>query len=371
VHPDDRLLDDHDGGSALTMRIERLTDGNEAAYDRFLRESPDSLFFASNQYRKFLRNLLEIEDRYLLAMEDDGSVRAALPLFAIRGAYGTVLNSLPYYGSSGGIIRRGQDEVASAALMEAFNELSRSLDCVASTVVSSPLDDDQDFYRRFVRPDYVDRRIGQLTRLVPNPAGIGEEELMVSFHHKTRNMIRKARKLGVEVREEMGKEALSFLSETHMENMREIGGQSKSIRFFELLETQLKFGTDYRIYTAWQGRARIAALLVLYFNRVVEYGTPVIKKEFRDSQGLSLAIVTAMRNAVREGYIWWNWGGTWVSQDGVYRFKKRWGTMDKDYHYYTRVFDRSLLSRTPGELVSAYPNFYVLPFSALQQEQTA
>ena len=113
---------------------------------------------------------------------------------------------------------------------------------------------------------------------------------MVPFHHKTRNMIRKAMKLGVVVREERGSEAFRFLIETHQENMRDIGGQPKANRFFELIQEMWVCGSDYRVYTAWQGESRVAALLVLYFNRVVEYCTPVIKKEFRDLQGLSQKI---------------------------------------------------------------------------------
>ena len=43
----------------------------------------------------------------------------------------------------------------------------------------------------------MDERIGQLTP--PPAAGDVKASLMQSLHHKTRNMIRKAEKLGVEV----------------------------------------------------------------------------------------------------------------------------------------------------------------------------
>ena len=31
-----------------------------------------------------------------------------------------------------------------------------------------------------------------------------------------------------------------------------------------------------------------------------------------------------MASAAKRGMTRWNWGGTWLSQDGVYRFKKGW-----------------------------------------------
>ena len=45
---------------------------------------------------------------------------------------------------------------------------------------------------------------------------------MQSFHHKTRNMVRKAEKRGVEV--VVDNEAMTFLMDVHQQNMREIGG---------------------------------------------------------------------------------------------------------------------------------------------------
>lgn len=33
-------------------------------------------------------------------------------------------------------------------------------------------------------------------------------------------------------------------------------------------------------------------------------------------------------------------GGIWLTQGGVYDFKKKWGTIDKNYFYYTTIFDK-------------------------------
>ena len=69
----------------------------------------------------------------------------------------------------------------------------------------------------------------------------------------------------------------------------------------------------------------IAALLVFLYNQPAEYYTPVILNEYRPLQPMSGLIYQAMQEAITCGMKWWNWGGTWKSQDGVYRFKKSWG----------------------------------------------
>lgn len=46
----------------------------------------------------------------------------------------------------------------------------------------------------------------------------------------------------------------------------------------------------------------VAALLLLYFNRTVEYFAPVIEHEYRSRQPLSFLIWQGMLDAVHRGY---------------------------------------------------------------------
>jgi lipid II:glycine glycyltransferase (peptidoglycan interpeptide bridge formation enzyme) len=116
------------------------------------------------------------------------------------------------------------------------------------------------------------------------------------------------------------------------------------------------------LYLADLNGTLIAALLLLYFNRTVEYYTPVVRMGYRTLQPLSLLIFTAMKDALRRGFIYWNWGGTWLTQDGVYRFKSRWNTRDYPYYYYTTIYRNSILKLTKQKLLEEYPYFYVLLF---------
>jgi lipid II:glycine glycyltransferase (peptidoglycan interpeptide bridge formation enzyme) len=107
-------------------------------------------------------------------------------------------------------------------------------------------------------------------------------------------------------------------------------------------------------------------LLCLYFNSTVEYFTPVLEKDFRNTQALTLVIYEAMVEAMSLGFSQWNWGGTWLNQDGVYDFKKRWGTTEYRYFYFTKVYDKTLQKTTKEYLLSEYPGLYLLPFDNLE-----
>jgi hypothetical protein len=347
------------------MVIKILDQSLEAQYDDFLLKTPHSLLYASNKYRKFLKEFLKEEDAYLIALEENGEIKGALPTFLkLNKNYGNILNSLPFYGSNGAVIEHENNEDVRMGLINAFYSFAEKHKCVSSTLVSSPLDAKEEFYERTTNYTLKDSRIGQLTPLPPSSDDT-DGAVMKTIHYKTRNLVRKAQKLDIQVSDGPQEEYLDFLISTHQENLAAIGGIAKPEHFFRLVPNHFNYGTDYKIYVAKKDGQLIAALLVFYFNRTAEYYTPVIKAEFRSSQPMSLIIFEAMKKAVDDGYNWWNWGGTWASQGGVYHFKSQWGTVDKHYYYYTKIFDTSILEKTKEQLLKDYPYFFVAPFNVL------
>mgnify|MGYP000870821929 CR=1 FL=1 len=338
------------------MQIEVLSPALAYSYESFLLRRPETLLYQSWRYQCLLTELLGCSQKTLLALGSNKQVLAALPLMALDGAFGTVFNSLPFYGSNGGLI--GEDLAARNAVVAAYNDMVRQPETPAATVIESPLSSGGSEGLVY---QLVDERIGQLTPLpqLEDPA----VPLMQSFHYKTRNMVRKAEKLGVQV--SVDNLAMPFLASAHEENMQEIGGMAKSRRFFDAIPVHFRPCEDYRIFLATMDNQAVAAILLFYFNQTVEYFTPVVRKEFRETQALSAAIFKAMIDAASRGYRWWNWGGTWLSQDGVYRFKSRWGTRDMRYRYLTSVGNRAILEASRYTLQNGYPNFFVVPYSAL------
>jgi Acetyltransferase (GNAT) domain len=342
------------------MHIAQMGLQYRAIYDAFVVRQPHGLIYHSSRYIDFLVDLLGCEQMTLLAIDGQGEIACALPLLAKSGPFGKVLNSLPYYGSNGGIL--GADSTGMPALLNCYHALIGGGGVAAATIVENPL---KRMDSALILHSLTDERIGQFTPIRYDVDHSGQ--LMASFHYKTRNMIRKAEKLGVTVAVE--NDQLAFVSQVHLENMREIGGLPKSVRFFELIPRYFRPGTDYRIHVARLAGEPVAALLSFYFNDTVEYYTPVVRKEYRETQALSAAIFAAMTEASSEGYHWWNWGGTWLTQEGVYRFKKRWGTLDFPYKYFIEIKNAEILRASKDCLTENYPSFYTVPFSALNCHQ--
>jgi hypothetical protein len=337
------------------MKIEILNEKLYPKYEEFVHKFEGGLFFYSLKYKKFLEELLECESSYSVVLEND-KILAIYPMMFKKGRLGIIYNSLPFYGSHGGIL--SVSDQATSLLIEKANKISTLSDTAASMYVSNLFDTSAN--NNFIF-DVEDTRIGQITPIQFNENS--EKKLMDIFHTKTRNMIRKAQKSDIEVF--VDNNAFEFLETTHKENMEAIGGKQKSASFFNLIKKHFEAGIDYDIYVAKKDGIYISAMLVFYYNYVVEYFTPVVKVEYRTFQPLSLLIFKAMTDNASKNFKWWNWGGTWLTQCSVYRFKSRFGAIDKEYNYFIKVNNNDIYSSTKEELLSEYDGFYSIPFERL------
>lgn len=351
--------------------IEFVDCGNiEDCYEplEFFVKSNKGLFFHSMKWVNFLSNLVRAENRSFYAIQR-GKPCAFLPLLVKDGPMGKVANSSPYYGSNGGIIvdlalpEEDQKQIKSA-ILDRLLLIEKEQNIALTCIITNPFYQDQDFYQEHLKFQLKDYRIGQIT-----PLPESEDALIPLYHSKTRNMVRKAQKGNFTVFQSKEDKDVLFLFETHKENMKRIGGLAKNEAFFTKCFSDL--GHYSQLWIAANGDDYAAALLLFIYGDVVEYFTPVVKNEYRELQPLSLLIYEAMKSAVKENKKWWNWGGTWKTQDGVYHFKSRWGTKDLEYYYFIRFPNpdkyKEFICHPKEKLLSNYPYFFTVPFSDLQK----
>jgi hypothetical protein len=337
---------------AALIAITAVGAGDEAAIEAYLLARDDTLAYASPRYRALLCQLLDAREETLVARRG-GAVCGVLPALSRGG----VVNSLPYYGSNGGVI--ADDGEAAAALADAWDALATAPTTRAATIVTNP------FARRphpAVRHTMTDSRIAQFTRLD------GADPLELAEPSARRN-VRKGEASGYRVSRNAGE--FPRLHEIHHANITAIGGRPKTPRFFELVPKLLEEGRDYDLWVARRDGRVDAALLVLLFNRTVEYYTPAINHDARPLQPAALVLAEAMRHYSERGFAIWNWGGTWHTQESLHRFKRKWGAEEREYPYYVQVNDESLLERNPDEILRDFDGFYVAPFSALRATKGA
>ena len=336
----------------------------DAEIEEFLSHARGSLIYYTPAYRRFLGEILEDASALTLVARDGGRIVGLLPAFVKNSVYGGVLNLLPFFGSHGGAIvdeRSGrQDEVADA-LYGGLAEFIRNGDFASVTVVENlfrPMTEEQG---RMLGCEVVDDRIGQHTVL---PAGSADpdSDIFAILHQKTRNSIRKGQQIGLSFAERTDAASLAWLQGVHEASIKSLGGVAKPLAVFEALTRCLGFGSRARLHIAYCGETPVAGVLLLMHQTTVEYFTPVVVPTYRDRQALSALIFHCMCGLAREGFTLWNWGGTWRSQEGVYRFKDRWGAEQRVYRYFNRVLNQSIREHDPAWLLKNFPWFYLFHF---------
>lgn len=336
----------------------RTFDSERDAYRRLWSASNPNSFFRSIAHLAFIRDITDCEIRLAVIRNDEGGLACALPFAVKHGPYGTILNSLPYFGSYGNVVG-SRSEYVSSALVNGLFDFAKSIGCATLTLVNDWRD--PAFYGDADPSLLVTRRTNQVTWLDQS----SPDKLKDSYHYKTRNMVRKAEKEGITVHIGTDAADINGLRRIHHANMEALGGIGKPEAFFQLLESPVCDLGRARIYVAEHEGQAIAYLLNFYVGDTVEYYMPAVSAAHRNLQPLSLIVARAMHDAATDGYRAWNWGGTWPSQESLRRFKMRWGTTEYEYQYFTWVFNREILRNNVADLSAGYKFFFVAPYEAL------
>lgn len=350
------------------IEVVELAKEHEDAYSEFVRTDERAMIYSTLEFRNFLQQILIGKPQYFLALDSSG-IAGVFPSFAASDAkFGLVVNSLPWYGSHGGCVMRS--DAASGvrqALLSRYREMIAAPDVAFSTLILTPFENRlAETYLAILKPTVTDGRIGQITDL-PESGPDLEARLERVFAQKTRNLVRKARKQGFTLEFADDTAAWQFLYETHVENMAGIGGKAKPLSHFEALRAAIPTAWRQLMLARLDG-APVAAMLLLRYNRTVEYVTPVIKHEFRSLQPLSFLIWHGMIDAVHSGFRWWNWGGTWTTQKTLHHFKAGWGAKDQPYTYIVHAKPAVLeaIKAEPQAVAAAFPFYFTYPFHLLQ-----
>ena len=338
----------------MTVRVTRLPSDRDAAYASFVADHPDAQISYTLAYRDLLTELLGCQARYAVALRGEAVV-GVMPLMSFEGVAGTVLNSLPYFGSNGGPL--ADDAEACDALCAWYAEEAQAPGIVAATVIANP------FAARApsVVHDVTDVRIAHVTSLTGD--GDAHDRIWAAIDGSARRNVGKAQRCGTVVAVENA--SLADLEHLHRRSMAAIGASIKSHEFFAGVQRHFQPGIDFDLYVARIGGEAVAALLVFYCAKTVDYYVPAVSPEHRSEQPMAAILLQAMSDAARSGRVRWNWGGSWPSHESLQRFKAKWGGAPCEYRYETKLNDRSLLQASQQDLLTAYPGFYVVPFSCL------
>ncbi|MBN1797185.1 MAG: peptidoglycan bridge formation glycyltransferase FemA/FemB family protein [Spirochaetales bacterium] len=351
--------------------VETLYNEN-IGYEDFLMTHKYSMVYYTLKYIKMMAAIIKDCEYCVIIVKEKDKIIGSLPLIIkLNEVYGNVINSLPFFGSIGGIIvdqnlKKGEIKEVFKLLLAQFYSLEKKYDCISSNIICPPLLENEYEYD-FINYSYKEKRLAQILFLPDNNNDARDCLFYNFFSDSLRRNIRKAEKSNIEVREVSSWADIESFYDIHCENMHAINGKQKPKRLFEYIYNNFDYRKDYRILLAIKNNEIISGLLLLYFNNFVEYYTPAIKLAYRNLQPNCILIYKSILDAIDDGYKYYNFGGTWETQNSLYNFKKKWGTKDIEYQYIVKLNrDIKYFQKIPKESFNKeYPFFYILPFDKL------
>ena len=326
-------------------------------YKNFVEENT-STFYQSIKHLKFLECILK-ENVQAVTVKKNNELKGIMPFISKKTKFGQVINSLPFFGSYGGII--AQDTKIKKEIINFFNEFNKKNDILASVIIENPFEIET-YYKKYFNFSACEKRRIQCL----NMNSSSQEQLWSKFEQRVRRAIRKAEKNHVTIEYfNKNQKILNHFYELHISNIASKNGTIKPKEFFSIMKENFLLGIDYDILIAKQNKDRIAYLLIFYFKDFVEYYMPAYIPEKSNLQGTSLLIWESMKKALSKNIKFYNFGGTHFNQKSLYNFKKGWGASDMNYSYYIYANLDELKEINRNELQKECKNFYVYNYDKL------
>jgi len=344
------------------MRVELLDESRDqeciAFLDRLGESAPSVLGYHYPIYRDMLVHI-GIGTPFYWGAWSGSQLVGMLPGFLRRAEYGLCYCSLPYFGPNAGVICASDErsrEIHRSLLTAVLDYMSAQPDALTASFYTPFLFDRFDHYAEFLAQAVV----------------VPKKTLYLDLHNPTweskiRYDLNKAEKHGIKVSGKPSANDAETLYEIYRQNCADHGIPLKPKEGIEFLLTN---GIDIgrvSCYLALEGEIVVAGLIIIWGPRIVSYYLPCSTARGRSLQANTVLIDWGIKEARRRGVRFWNWESSPSIDSGVYKFKKKWGSIESDYGVYIRSFKRKDKLREIGAagLSSRYPFFFVYPFDQL------
>ncbi len=341
----------------MKLNTEIIQNIDYAEYENFIKNNFSS-FYHSKNHILFLKDLLKIKPHFIQVKEKN-ELMGMMPFFLKKSKHGIVINSLPFFGSYGGIVNKND---CTKSILDELNNFNIENDVLSSVIIPNPLLQNESMYENFYSYTFKDQRLIQCLDLNNQSENI----LWKSFEQRVRRAIRKSQKLNIEIKKlELTDNIINEFYQMHKNEIKTKGGKIKPSNFFSNVKDNFSVGQDYEILSANKDGVTISYLLVFYHNNFAEYYMPAYDPIHKNTQSTSLLIWNSILNSLNRKIKFYNFGGTWKNQSELYRFKRGWNSKDFKYNYYIYCDLDKIKEIGIKEISKFYDFFYIAPYEQL------
>ncbi len=282
------------------------------------------------------------------------------------------MTSVPQAGPLGGVVCRehlpeAQRQETYALLVGDAIRLARDLRCLSLSIITNPFSPDHTFYEHAAPPHFTLENFCQVIdvpRLAYSADGIDTGK--ASHNNDIRRNLKKAANHGITIAWGGSGEFAEWY-EIHRQRNIDLKTEPLDRVFLQRASEQLSaIGKGGLAVALAQGKM-IGGCLFFWHHRIGD----VFILSSRTSElatGVNYAITSfGLQQLGGKGIEFLNWQSC-QRGSGVYLFKQRWGSVEKEYRFLTWAFDGfdRLFDVPENELRESFRWHYVAPFAAIQ-----
>lgn len=313
------------------MTIEWISAHEESKWSNVIKQFDEADIYYLNGYARSFQ--LVTEGAPFLVYYSSPSFEAC-NVVQLRSIPGTDFFDLTSLYGYGGWITRGDVSASNLEkLLDYYQHSCNERNIVSEVIRTHPNCCDIESFNNF----YTQKHIGSIVNL-----DLTQDDLWADIPSKSRNMIRKAEKLGVEV--ELFDDTLKPIDfkAIYDETMVRAGANEFYLfpqRFHEEFHTRLEGAFGYA--AARCGGRLLCAAIITYNNHTMNYHLSGSSSAARGVPAMNLLIYRAMKWGAENGIKTFNLGGgVSAAQDSLFKFKKSFTKQEAtDYGLLTKVFD--------------------------------
>ncbi len=301
----------------MTNSIKILSAENrqKPIWDEYVLKHPEGQLYHLFDWKEIVENTFGHRVSYFAAMENNTTVRGVFPYVHIKSMlFGNYAVSMPYFNYAGPI---ADDEEIERELVEhAIGEINNAncshleMRCTAEKKLDFPV------------------KTSKVTMLLELPEN--EEDLFKSFPSKLRSQIRRPEKEGmnfVSGREEL----LDEFYEVFAINMRDLGTPVYTKKLFSNILAS--FPDTSRLGMVYYNKIPVGAGLVIGFKKTMEIPWASTVRAYNRFSPNMMLYWNLLKLAIEMGYTCFDFGRC-TPGEGTHRFKKQWGTSEKQLYWY-------------------------------------
>jgi Acetyltransferase (GNAT) domain len=313
-----------------SLRVVEVDPSTDLRWERFLTTQPNALIYQHPAWLQVIEEVYGDHPIHLGCFDTSGELRGLLPLCSKRRVLGGhIFSSLPYTSLAGPLA--DDEQIATLLVQEALARTREEPGATLSLRTLSPTLENGQMIGAPASPTYV--------------LALPEQPDLLHFgnaknHASIKWAVSKAAKLGVSVREAETERDLWAWYKLYAATMLDLAILPHSYRFLVGAWRHLQPKGMLRLLLAEHVEASrtrlLGGIVLLLFQQTVSYAYAGWDRSQQALQPNDALHWRAIHDAISEGFRWYDFGESALSNVGLTHFKRKWGaepTMIYAYHY--------------------------------------